>query len=58
MFLYKKKKKMKKRKQMILKKSAKKRFSIDNYGPLAADSSISLVLTKFIFDPQRLYRSL
>jgi hypothetical protein len=41
----------------ILKKTAKKRF-IDYYGPLAVDNSTSLVLTKFSFDPQHLYRSL
>jgi hypothetical protein len=31
----------------ILKNPAKKRFNIDYYGPLVADSSTSLVLTKF-----------
>jgi hypothetical protein len=31
----------------IFQKTAKKRFNVDYYGPLTADSSTSLVLTKF-----------
>jgi hypothetical protein len=42
----------------LKKHGAKKRFNIDYYGPLAADSNTSLALMKFSFDPQRRYRSL